>query len=429
MAFWRWLAFGAIFLSGCLAADGQVDQIDRTKLPPDAAVQAAYLDALTNNPFARTYEMSWRFPTPKEQLAVSFTRDLHALEDAQKKSPGNVELELLTGLVAHLAYNLNVDEGYTPAIDLLGTLARNNPQDYRAAWFLGIHQCQSNDTAGGMKRLLGIESTFNQLPRAFWQDYANCASVSLMPEHAIRAYDNAHKVLSGPPNDETLERIARKVVKPSSPDQSYPIRTAWAFAQTKDQVRFTSTLCGESFVTRPDARVELHDVKNGTCAITIESPHFTNRHGESSANRLILTMIPKPGESLEDFAHRFLSGPKYSMARPITGVPCPVARCIAFEIVTDKLYPGEGGAHLISVFFASDEPQYPGLIFEQPQAIPTSGAGKDSDKPTFYRANEGVSRFSGTLYTFVALDANADIYAPSRALFDGLLKSLVVDAK
>jgi hypothetical protein len=38
-------------------------------------------------------------------------------------------------------------------------------------------------------------------------------------------------------------------------------------------------------------------------------------------------------------------------------------------------------------------------------------------------------RFEGTIYTFLALDANEDIYVPSRADFDALVQSMVIDSK
>jgi hypothetical protein len=122
-----------------------------------------------------------------------------------------------------------------------------------------------------------------------------------------------------------------------------------------------------------------------------------------------------------------LKNPRYAGKTPLTGVPCPVANCLSFEIITDKLYKSEGGAHLIAVFFQSDQPTYPGLRFETPQPLPRAPSG--SSEPTFYRADETLQRFNGPLYTFVALDANQDIYSHARAEFDDLLKSLVIDSK
>src|SRR5260370_40095200 len=97
-------------------------------------------------------------------------------------------------------------------------------EDFRAAWFLGIHQCQSNNPVGGMQQLLRVETSSTSLPGAFWQDYANCAGVANMPVHAVRAYDNARKIPDGLPVDDQLESIARNRTNKSDPIASYPAK-------------------------------------------------------------------------------------------------------------------------------------------------------------------------------------------------------------
>jgi hypothetical protein len=99
---------------------------------------------------------------------------------------------------------------------------------------------------------------------------------------------------------------------------------------------------------------------------------------------------------------------------------------LEFEIVTDKMYSKEGGAHLLVVAFASEQPDYPGLRLERLSPLPNL---QKSDATQVLRPGEVLRRFDGTLYTFAALDANADIYARSRNDFEDLLKSIVVDSK
>ena len=79
------------------------------------------------------------------------------------------------------------------------------------------------------------------------------------------------------------------------------------------------------------------------------------------------------------------------------------------------------------LFFASEPPQYPGLKLEKPIALPKPEP--KSSGPAFYRPQETLQRLPGTRYFVIILDANQDIYKPSRADFDDLLKSLVVDSK
>jgi tetratricopeptide (TPR) repeat protein len=417
----RRIALLCVFTASALS---QIRQIDRSRLPQNGAVQSAYSDLLPIDQFARTYEAKWRFPVPKDQVASRFLLALLTLEQAQKQDPSNKELQLFTGLVAHLAYNLDIEEAYDPAMKLLQAQAS---EDYRAAWFLGIHQCQSNNSVGGMQQLLHVETSATSLPGTFWQDYANCAGVTSMPVHAVRAYDNAKRAADGTPIDAQLEQIARNALKKSDPAASYPAKQAWYAQQTADHVRFTSNVCGESFTAKANSPVSINDVSKGSCTVIVTSEKYSTRDGYATASLLVLTQMPREAESLEAYSQRMLNNPRYADKTPLTGVPCPVATCLAFEIITDKLYKSEGGAHLLAVFFQSDQPAYPGLRFETPQPLPKAPSG--SGQPTFFTAKETPQRFNGPLYTFVALDANQDIYPRSRNEFDDLMKSLVVDSK
>ena len=424
---------GAALISFCAPSLlSQIRQIDTSKLPQDSAVQLAYKDLLPIDQFARTYAATWSFPVPKDEVASRFSAALLTLEKAQQQAPDNKELQLFTGLVARLAYNLGIEDAYDPALKLLQPLAS---QDYRAAWFLGMHQCQSNDPVGGMQRLLRVETSTASLPSAFWQDYANCAGITGMPVHAIRAYEQARKNPGGPPIDDQLEEIARNRIKPASVTGPYPGKQVWNAANIDGRVRFTSTLCGESFTTKASAHVTLTDVLDGTCALTIDTETYPSRYGPSSASLLLLTQIARPGESLEAFSQRMMKvfsqgkvkDPSHADKTSLAGIQCPVATCLSFEIITDKLYKSEGGAHLLAVIFQSEQPAYPGLRFETPHPLPK--VSKNSSDPAIFRPEETLQRFNGTLYTLVTLDANHDIYTRSRTDFDDLLKSLVVDSK
>lgn len=414
------------------SAFAQISQIDRTKLPQNKQVQQAYTDLLPIDQYARTTTTNWRFPVPKEQVAESFQAAMNTLERQQEIAPDNRELQIFAGLVAHLAYNLEIEEGDGLALDLLEARAND---DLRASWFLGIHQCQSNAPIAGMQRLLQIETSNTPVPRAFWEDYATCATITNMPIHAVRAYDKAQKDTNGPPVDEKLEQIARRKIKPSDLSTTYPSRQAWYQEKTPGHIRVTSTLCGESFSIRQTFHLNIHDVAYGTCLISIDTDQYPSRYGPSSASMLIGTQVAKPTETLDAFAHRILAGfsqgmvkdPSHANQTPLTGVQCPVATCLTFEVISDNLYKTEGGAHLLAVFFQSDMPAIPGLLFETPQQIPK--VPNFQLQPGLFRPEDVIQRFDGTLYTFVTLDANQDIYTRSRTDFADLLKSFVVDTK
>jgi hypothetical protein len=402
----------------------QVREIDSSKLPQDSAVQHAYTDLLPIDQYARTYEAVWRYPVSQKDVTSRFLLALHTLEKAQQRDPDNKELQLFTGLVAHLAYNLSIEEAYDTALQLLQSQVTG---DFRAAWFLGIHECQAIDRVNGMLRLQQVEGSSATLPGDFWLDYANCATVANMPVHAIRAYDRAQKATPKPPIDEQLEQKLRDRTKPGLITDAYSAKQAWRTETTARGLRSTSSVCGESFTIQPSSHAKIGDVVNGMCVVTIDTDHYPSRYGPSSASLLLLTQTARPGESLQAFAQRMLNDPLYAKKTPLAGIQCPVATCIAYQVATDKLYKEEGGAHLVAVFFASEQPEYPGLRFETPQPQPK--VTNHIVEPALFRPEENPQRFSGTLYTFVSLDANKDIYPRSRTDFDDLLKSLVIDSK
>jgi hypothetical protein len=408
------------------SALAQLHQIDSSKLPQDSSIQHVYTDLLPIEQYARTFQATWRASVPKSDVRARLLLALNTLRVAQPKDPSNKELALFTALVAHLAYNLGIDDANDDALRLLKPLADD---DIRASWFLGIHQCQSLYPVTGMKRLLSVEAASATLPSAFWIDYINCAGEADMPIHSVRAYDYIKVANDGTVVDTQQEQVIRERLKPSTDTFHYTSRETWHTEPTGTTMRSTSSVCGLSFAIPPSFRLKVGDVVNGLCVATVDTDAYPSRYGPSSASILVMTQAAKPGQTLEDFVKLVMKDPRYDAKTKIFGdeIACPVARCIGFEVTTNKIYKEEGGAHLVAVFFQSEQPAYPGLRFETPQPVPniTNASGD----PAFFRSEEVHQRLNGTLYTFVSLDANHDIYPRSRTDLDNLLKSLIIDTK
>jgi hypothetical protein len=289
-----------------------------------------------------------------------------------------------------------------------------------------MHRCQSNDTAGGMGDLLRIESSYSDLPGVFWQDYALCATVANMPAHALRALDNAKKLGVERSDDKFVRMAAEKRLIPSSMTETYKSHEAWKAERVGDGVTFTSTLCGESFSISADAPIDVRDVTNGSCAAIVTGREYPTRDGKSTASLLVISQSASAAESLQDFTDRMMKNPRGLDLKAISGLPCPVAECLSFEVVSDKVYANAGGTHLLAVAFASEQPDYPGLIFEKPQALPKL---TKQDVPQVMTPIYTLRRLDGKRYTLVMLDSNGDIFDHARVDFEALLKSLQIDTK
>jgi len=182
-----------------------------------------------------------------------------------------------------------------------------------------------------------------------------------MPAHAVRAYDLADAA-NGGPVDPQLEQIARNRIRSSSNTSTYTDRQAWSEIETGKTVRFTSTLCGVSFESPADDAVHRGSkIDNGSCYAGVETPRYRTRTQPSSATLSLHSEAASPGQTLASFARTYLDKPDFASAKTADGLPCPVGECLTYELITDKIYYLQGGAHVLLLFFVSEAPQYPGL--------------------------------------------------------------------
>jgi len=418
-----WLVlFSAFLLSTDISA--QLRHINPLKLPQDKPVQAAYSTVRSIEYMAHSWSPTWSYDTPKSQVASQLKASLTDLRSAVTASPQNEELALFTGTVAHLAYNLDVDDTYEIAVQSFNKATELDPSDYRAQWFLASHRCQSNEIKTGMEQMLAIEAskTWREFPVEFWDDYINCSTIALMPAHTLRAVDHAVRLGEDPSSYRSAVDIAHGRYKPTDANSTYSARDAWQATHLEQHVLFTSQLCGLRFSARSDWHLDIRDVAKGTCVLTVETGPYPSKSGQGTPTVLILTRAAKPEEQLDDFVRSFLT--KFPSARSFAAPSCPSDKCIAFEIVTDTLYQPEGGAHLLVVGFAEPSPEFPGLLFEQPEGPPKS---ESSEKVAYYHPNEKLHRVPGTLYTVVELDSNVSIFEKAAEDFRYVLKSIQLD--
>jgi hypothetical protein len=423
MAFRCWIMLFSSLLFSEVAC-GQFGQIHVEKLPQDERVRAAYSKVLPVESLARDWSPKWAHDTPKEQVVAILTASLKDLHSAETAAPDNPELFLLTGLVAHLAYNVDVAEAYQAAVDSLERAQKLAPDDYRTAWFLGLHHCQSDQIKVGMAQLLAVESQipWQQLPVDFWNDYISCSTISMMPAHTLRAVDRAVHLGASPASYYSLVDTAQKRYKSTDSVTTYSAHETWQATHEGKVVHFTSQLCGMAFSAHENWHMDIGDVSKGTCLATTETGPYPSKTGQGVPTLLVMTRAAKPQETLEDFVLSFVK--KYPTAHPITAPSCPSEKCVGYEIVTDTTYKPEGGGHFLVVGFAGQPPDFPGLLFEKPDEPPKS---KPGDPVTYYHPIEKLHRLPGVLYSVVELDSNESIFEKASADFQDLLRSVQLD--
>ena len=417
-------AFLAAFSVPLLHAD--LAAIHANALPQETAVLAALDDARQLEPYSRSFtaDPQWNFPLAKSEVAARLGKDLGFLQLAAKNHPDNAELLLLTGLVAHYAYNVDVEGSFETAMNMLDQAHKLASADVRPSWFRAMLQCQTMHPDTGANEFLSIETghAWDQLPAAFWGDYMECAAITNMPAHALRAASYIEK-LHGPQSQMTAFLIGaeKKRFEPYDPAKEYSPKEVWAGQNAGADTVFTSTMCGVRLRVHGDWEANQLALSNGTCVAYFSTESYKAVTKNLRPSVLVLTRQPKEGESLQDFAKKFMADGTFL---PDAALKCPAQDCIAMKGIQQGMYKADGDGHGRVVIFERDEPGFPGLIFESPQGPPQPAAGAG---PVAYHPNQIQQRIPGKLYYLVLLDTASSIEEPALKDFDFFLQNLTVE--
>ncbi len=398
--------------------------IHANALPQETAVLSALDDAKQLEPYSRSWTMNWDYPVAKDEVAARLSKDLGFLTLASKSHPENAELLLLTGLVADYAYNVDVDGSFDAAMNALGQAEKLAPGDFRAPWFRATLECQTTQPKAGGDEFLSIEAghAWDQLPVAFWDDYIECAYITNMPAHLLRAADHLQKL--GAPVSERRNAIvdlAHKRFAPFDPKKDYKPEEVWQAENRGDDTVFTSTLCGVRLRVHGNWQANRLDFANGSCVALFTTGPYQATTRPMHPSVMLLVQQPKADETLEAYTRKFQTQGSFE---PFAPPQCPAQSCIAVKGVQPGTYKGDGDGRPRLVFFERDEPVFPGLIFESPLELPESD-GKGGAK--VYRPDQTQQRIPGKLFYLVTLDTASSIEEPALKDLEFFLRNLTVE--
>lgn len=408
--------FLALFVVLSTPLHAGIAAIHKDKLPQDASVLSAYEDIKALEPYVKSWSPQWTHPIAKESAVARLQSSMAALQKAAAAAPESEELQLLLGLCAHYAYNVDEGSAFEVAVAGFEKAGKLTPVDLRPDWFLGTHYCQSLETKQGMERFLAIEarSVPSELPVAFWDDYMNCATVTNMPAHVLRAASNA--AAAGASDDrEFLVSVARKRTLPVDAEAEYEAKRAWSYQQVNDGYRFLNSACGMEISSKAEWQISFPPLQKGTCVAQIK----VGPYNSITPNLLLLARQAKPGETLADFLQSFLAE---KPSKPSEAPACPVSKCLAIESLVPGMYKDAGDGLGLLAAFERDAPRFPGILFEQPWAPP-----KDKEGLKFYHPDEALQRMPGKLYYLVLLDTATSVKDQARADYTEFLKSMRVE--
>jgi hypothetical protein len=274
----------------------------------------------------------------------------------------------------------------------------------------------------GMREFLAIErkSSWEQFSAGFWDDYLECATVTDMPSHAIRAGDHLDKLhVNKQSVQDVLRNGAKARLKPADPSKDYAGHEAWTAVNSGTDTTFTSEMFGLRFTIPGKWIVDIKNISSGFGNIQISTGPYQGKEGDVWPTITIVARSARPEESFNDFVKTMSRNLK-----PTAALACPSEECRAAEGIKAGLYKAEGDGHLLMTALMRDQPEFPGLIFEEPLALSAS----KSKKVKYYIPNTGrVGRLPGRLYYVIYLDSADSIFAQGNKDYVDFLKNLVVE--
>jgi hypothetical protein len=246
-----------------------------------------------------------------------------------------------------------------------------------------------------------------------------CALLANMPAHLLRA---SGRVAEGERTEFTkllIERADNRFVTPD-PKSSYKPEQVWESTKGNAGPRFMSSMCGVGFWAKGDWKLSFPATEPGQCLAQLETGPYSARGREVIPNILLLARPAGDGETLDDFLKSYL---KYPNSIAIPASSCPATRCLAAEAVAESRYKESGGGHAIFTVFERDEPQFPGIMFEEPVGpkAPSDGVLHN------YAPVQHLKRLRGKLYYLVLLDSAESVLDDAKKDYESYLKSLRVE--
>ena len=411
-------------LVAALPACASLNDIQKQKLPQNPAIMKAMAEVSAVEDMVWEWTEKWPYDAPKEKVVATLSTSLAELKKQTEAAPDNVELLLLTALVAHYAHNVDVDGAAQTAIDLLERVHKLAPNEYRYGWFLGLHYCQIAHIKEGTDLMLSVESSmeWQRLPAGFWDDYIFCAEIANMPAHELRAADHLSK-LKAPASARRDSMIEVAVTRQKTPDiaATYPFKDVWTSDKNIAGLTFFNSMFGLAVWSKGEWRVEPHDITQGMVTVQFLAGPHTGKAGNVSPGLIVRARQPKPGETLSDFLIQ--AWPNGPVLKPANVVACPVRECLAAEAVQPGTYGPNGDGHFLFTAFQRDEPEFPGLMFEAPHNLPQS----ETPGMQYFHPADHWHRFRGTIYYLVVLDTAESAFGDAKQDYTAFLKGIRVE--
>jgi hypothetical protein len=378
-----------------------------------------YLYIQDNEQYIDHWQPEWHYSVGKESLIKGLKG---CLDVYSKYSTPNVEISLLLGDICHYLYNLNETDYYDQAIANYKKAIKMAPNDYRPLWFLAKHYALSNAPDQSVESLFLSQKLLPSVePCEFWEDYCIATSLANMPSHCLFGMDQVKKILGRAGSFELqLGDVTRSRIESVRSDSTYSFEDIWTFSEDS-LITFLCRPLGVKLSLHPDWGINLYDYQKQQCFVTIVPPAITGNNGDSiTYSVLLISKVAQAGERLSDFMRQLTSShPEKTSSKFQTKYPGQ----LSYEYTDKEIYKDMGGAHMLFVGFERTEPDYAGLLLEEP-SIPK--LPDETDGVHYLRPGNFKGRFKGRIFYAVLLDTCEDIYEGSLKMFDQIVNKQIV---
>lgn len=413
--------FTVTFLFVGFAHAGHVEQIKEKKLPQDERIVNSISKVKKLEPYVENWVYEWNFKIGKDEVIDEITTLDGGIGDLLRSDSLNGELLLYSGLVAHYAYNLDLQEYWDSAEARLMKAGDIMKDDFRPDWFLALHYVQSQEVQEGMNLFLEITRERDIENGLFWEDYALSAYFSQMLQNVVMGLDKAKAIHGKDSQYEKLfgRKIRKKIVVPGK-NSRIGAEELWTSRKSDSLIDFVSFPLGYRVSIPGHWKVSPSSYQNKAAGLTIELEPVKGMKGDVISTVTIFAHVAEKKETIEDFVAKFMK--RYSDLREYE-IDLGLNE-LSYIYADSNVYSEEGGARLLVACFERDEPRYRGVRLEEPQE--SSNTSGDVQYRAL-NADRLFTRFKGKMFYLILLDCTESIFEKSLSELNGIMKSFRVD--
>lgn len=412
-----------LLLAAASAAQASLAEIRMDRIPGQETAQLLD-DVRVLEEVAENWSPEWRYGLPKEEAVSQAKRALAKIDEllATTKGAPAGELLLLKGLTAHYAYNLDLQDKFSVAVDALGEARKALPADCRPLWFLGNHYAKGADAGKGMPLLKqAAQECGERLPRSFWEDYAYAAVLAAMPATGTYALDQV-KARNGGVITEKMkaveEGVTRRLARPV-PGKKYKPDDIWQSDPGHGMTRLVNYMYGLMVTLPGDWRISPFGVRDGSSGIAIKLPRKVK--GVPVLEAAVFVLPASSEDTPENALRNFLAAAGTKRSYHSAAAPDFPAgdKFLWLESRQKK------GSRILAGVLRRPQPAYPGLVLESPHNV--AAAAEDEAAPHYYVPVRQFTRLPGDLDYLVMVEGAPAAFENGRADLELLLRNLVME--